>query len=188
IVPALLPALIVRLLVTCNRALASKTNFAAHPAKPRQRSPGWEGVLAMNKWFRAFLPAVSSLMPVLILGIATAAEAQPAAPSKVEGADVAWLLTSSALVLMMTIPGLALFYGGMVRRKNILSTLMQSFFLAALVSIQWVLFGYSLAFAPGSSIVGSLSWLGLDGVSASEPFAGYSATVPHQAYMVYQCM
>jgi ammonium transporter, Amt family len=110
------------------------------------------------------------------------------APSQVNGADVAWLLTSAALVLMMTIPGLALFYGGLVRRKNVLSTLMQSFILAAVVSIEWVLVGYSIAFAPGSSIVGGLSWAGLAGVSASQPYAGYSATVPHQAYMIYQCM
>src|SRR5690348_1202798 len=127
--------------------------------------------------------------------IATAAAMAPAssafaadAPPQVSGADVAWLLTSSALVLMMTIPGLALFYGGLVRRKNVLSTLMQSFILAAVVSIEWVLIGYSIAFAPGNSIVGSLSWVGLAGVSASQPYAGYSATVPHQAYMIYQCM
>ncbi len=110
------------------------------------------------------------------------------APPQVSGAAVAWLLTSAALVLMMTIPGLALFYGGLVRRKNVLSTLMQSFILAAVVSIQWVLFGYSIAFAPGNALIGGLSWLGLSGVSATEPFAGYSATVPHQAFMIYQCM
>ena len=97
-------------------------------------------------------------------------------------------LTSSALVLMMTIPGLALFYGGLVRRKNVLSTLMQSFILAGVISIEWVLFGYSLAFAPGSAFVGGLAWIGLAGVSASQPYAAYSATVPHQAYMIYQCM
>src|SRR5215469_12959901 len=97
---------------------------------------------------------------------------------RIDGADTAWLLTSSALVLMMTIPGLALFYGGLVRRKNVLSTIMQSFILAGVVSIEWVLFGYSLAFAPGSALIGGLQWLGLSGVSASEPFAGYSATVP----------
>ncbi len=89
---------------------------------------------------------------------------------------------------MMTIPGLALFYGGMVRRKNVLSTLMQSFILVAIVSIQWVLFGYSLAFSPGSAFIGALSWAGLAGVSATQPYAAYSATVPHQAYMIYQCM
>ena len=69
---------------------------------------------------------------------------------------------------MMTIPGLALFYGGLVRRKNVLSTLMQSFILAGVISIEWVLFGYSLAFAPGSASIGGLAWLGLAGVSASQ--------------------
>src|SRR5208283_62451 len=128
------------------------------------------------------------LSVALCLAFASPAAAEiPAAP-KIEGADTAWLLLSSALVLMMTIPGLALFYGGMVRRKNVLSTLMQSFILVAIVSIQWVLFGYSLAFAPGSALVGALSWAGLHGVSASQPYAAYSATVPHQAYMIYQCM
>jgi Amt family ammonium transporter len=131
-------------------------------------------------WFVLFATAAS-----MVLGSnAFAADV----PSQVSGADVAWLLTSAALVLMMTIPGLALFYGGLVRRKNVLSTLMQSFILAAVVSIEWVLVGYSIAFSPGSSIVGSLSWAGLTGVSASQPYAGYSATVPHQAYMIYQCM
>ncbi len=126
-------------------------------------------------------------MPVF-LGLSSVAHAGTTVPPKFDGADTAWLLLSSVLVLMMTIPGLALFYGGMVRRKNVLSILMQSFILVAIVSIQWVLFGYSIAFAPGSALAGSLAWAGLSGVSASVPFAGYSATVPHQAYMVYQCM
>jgi len=125
---------------------------------------------------------------LIVLGLASAAHAETAGPPKIDGADTAWLLVSSVLVLMMTIPGLALFYGGMVRRKNVLSTLMQSFILVAVVSIQWVLFGYSFAFSPGNPIFGSMSWAALSGVSASEPFASYSATVPHQAYMVYQCM
>jgi ammonium transporter, Amt family len=123
--------------------------------------------------------------------VASSAHAELAAApqiGRIDGADTAWLLTSAALVLMMTIPGLALFYGGMVRRKNVLSTLMQSFILVALVSVQWIIFGYSLAFAPGSAIVGALSWIGLGGVSATQPYAAYSATVPHQAYMIYQCM
>src|SRR5258708_20076401 len=89
---------------------------------------------------------------------------------------------------MMTIPGLALFYGGLVRRKNVLSTLIQSFILVAVVSIQWVLFGYSLAFSPGNAIIGGLQWIGLPNVSASIPYAHYSATVPHQAYMIYHFM
>ncbi|HUA32295.1 MAG TPA: ammonium transporter [Candidatus Binataceae bacterium] len=126
-----------------------------------------------------------------LLGLASSAHAElPAAPQigNIEGSDTAWLLVSAALVLMMTIPGLALFYGGMVRRKNVLSILMQSFILVGLVSIQWIIFGYSLAFAPGSAIIGALSWVGLAGVSAVHPYAAYSATVPHQAYMIYQCM
>ncbi len=107
---------------------------------------------------------------------------------RISGADTAWTLISSALVLMMTVPGLALFYGGMVRRKNVLATVMQSLILAAAVSVQWVLFGYSLAFAPGHSWVGGLSWIGLRGVSASLPYAAYSPTIPHQAFMIFQCM
>ena len=124
----------------------------------------------------------------IFLGLATSAHAEAPAAAKFDGADTAWLLLSSTLVLMMTIPGLALFYGGMVRRKNVLSTLMQSFILVAVVSIQWVIFGYSVAFSPGTPLLGSFAWAGLGGVSASVPYAPYSATVPHQAYMIYQCM
>jgi ammonium transporter, Amt family len=118
------------------------------------------------------------------------AEAAPAAPpaSKVDKGDTAWLLTSSALVLLMTAPGLALFYGGMVRQKNALATLMQSFIIMAVISIQWVLWGYSLAFGPDKGgIIGGLDWIGLRGVG-QEPFDTYSATVPHQAFMLFQMM
>jgi Amt family ammonium transporter len=98
------------------------------------------------------------------------------------------MLTSSALVLMMTIPGLFLFYGGLVRGKNALGTIMHSFIIVALVSIQWVLFGYSLAFGPDQGgIIGSLAWFGLSGVGA-DPNPDYAATIPHQTYMVYQMM
>jgi ammonium transporter, Amt family len=110
------------------------------------------------------------------------------APDAINSGDTAWLLTSSALVLLMTAPGLALFYGGMVRRKNVLAMLMQSFILAALVSIQWLLFGYSLAFSPGNALIGGLHWVGLYGVSATAPYPAYAATVPHQAFMIFQCM
>jgi ammonium transporter, Amt family len=129
-----------------------------------------------------------SLAAVLLLLFAGSVRAQTAPPPRIDGADTAWVLVSAALVLMMTIPGLALFYGGMVRRKNVLSTLMQSFILAAVVSIQWVIVGYSIAFSPGTPLFGALSWFGLAGVSATAPYAAYSATIPHQAYMVYQCM
>ncbi|PYN06074.1 MAG: ammonia channel protein, partial [Candidatus Rokuibacteriota bacterium] len=89
------------------------------------------------------------------------------APSKIDKGDTAWMLTSSALVLLMTTPGLALFYGGMVRQKNALATLMQSFIIMAVISIQWVLWGYSLAFGPDKGgIVGGLDWVGLRGVGA----------------------
>ncbi|HEY2523909.1 MAG TPA: ammonium transporter [Candidatus Binataceae bacterium] len=122
-----------------------------------------------------------------VLLLAVSAHADDAAAA-INSGDTSWLLTSSALVLLMTAPGLALFYGGMVRRKNVLAILMQSFILAALVSIQWVLFGYSLAFSPGNALIGGLHWIGLRGVSATQPYPAYAATVPHQAYMIFQCM
>src|SRR5919109_830980 len=113
----------------------------------------------------------------------TAAAAQP----RIDSGDTAWLLMSSALVLLMTAPGLALFYGGMVRQKNALATIMQSFIIMALISVQWVLWGYSLAFGPDhGGIIGGLDWLGLRGVGL-EP-GPYSDTVPHQAYMLFQLM
>jgi ammonium transporter, Amt family len=123
-------------------------------------------------------------------GTAVAAVPAIAAPEvlQINAGDTAWVLTSSALVLVMTAPGLALFYAGMVRRKNVLATLMHSFILTALISVQWALYGYSLAFSPWHALVGGLQWAGLAGVSATRPYAGYSATIPHQAYMMFQCM
>jgi hypothetical protein len=101
--------------------------------------------------------------------------------------DTAWLLVSAALVMFMT-PGLALFYGGMVRRKNILGTIVQSLVLIGLISVEWALVGYSMAFGPDlGGIIGDLSWFGLSGVGLA-PFKEYAATVPHQAFMVYQMM
>src|SRR5947199_3361837 len=115
---------------------------------------------------------------------------QPAGPavSKIDKGDTAWMLTSSALVLRMTAPGLALFYGGMVRQKNALATLMQSFIILAVISIQWVLWGYSLAFGPDTGgIIRVLEWFGLRGVGV-EPFDAYSKTIPHQVFMLFQMM
>lgn len=100
--------------------------------------------------------------------------------------DTAWVLISSALVLLMT-PGLAFFYGGMVRKKNMLSVLMQCFIIMCVLSLQWVLFGYSLSFAPAKGFCGGLSWFGLKGVGF-EPYADYAGTIPHQAFMIYQAM
>ena len=123
----------------------------------------------------------------LMLGWGGAAWAQGSA-GKIDSGDTAWVLMSAALVLLMTTPGLALFYGGMVRRKNVLSMLMQSFILAALVSVQWVLFGYSLAFGPDHwGLIGDLSWAGLNGVGAL-PNPAYAPTIPHLAFAIYQCM
>ena len=112
----------------------------------------------------------------------------PAPPAKIDKGDTAWILTSSALVLMMTIPGLFLFYGGLVRRKNVLGTIMHSFIIVALISVQWALWGYTLAFGVDiGGIVGDLGWLGLRGVGA-EPNADYAATIPHGAFMIFQMM
>jgi len=121
---------------------------------------------------------------------AATAAATPAAPaaSKIDKGDTAWMLTSSALVLLMTAPGLALFYGGMVRQKNALATLMQSFIILAVISIQWILWGYTLAFGPDKGgIIGGLEWFGLRGVGV-EPFDAYSKTIPHQVFMLFQMM
>ncbi len=136
---------------------------------------------------------------LLVLGVAAVVHAQsaPAAPAasaaapaplKIDRGDTAWMLTSSALVLMMTAPGLALFYAGMVRQKNALATLMHSFIIMALISVQWVLWGYSLAFGPDKGgIIGGLEWIGLRGVGA-EPFEAYAKTIPHQVFMLFQMM
>src|SRR5690242_21667101 len=102
-------------------------------------------------------------------------------------ADNAWMLTSSALVLMMTGPGLALFYGGLVRKKNVLATMMQSFAMMALISVLWAICGYSLAFGSGTSFIGGFHNLLLRGVGL-QPDADYSATIPAQTFMVYQLM
>jgi ammonium transporter, Amt family len=101
--------------------------------------------------------------------------------------DNSWILVSSALVLMMTGPGLALFYGGLVRKKNVLSVMMQSFILMAIISVLWALLGYSLAFSHGNSFIGGLSNAFLRGVGGS-PDADYSGTLPLQTFMVYQLM
>ena len=115
--------------------------------------------------------------------------------SKVEGAavsaqsagDNAWMLVCAALVLMMTGPGLALFYGGLVRRKNVLTTMMQSFILMAVVTVLWALFGYSMAFAEGTPFAGGTAYAFLRGVG-SAPNDAYAATIPQQTFMIYQLM
>lgn len=124
----------------------------------------------------------------LVAALASPSLALAAAPaSDVSAGDTAWVLASSALVLLMT-PGLALFYGGMVRRKNVVTTLFQCFAVIGAVSIQWVLFGYSLAFGPDvGGVIGNLSWLGFRDVGLL-PNPDYAATIPHQAFAVFQMM
>lgn len=108
-------------------------------------------------------------------------------PLPIDSGDTTFILISAALVFIMT-PGLALFYGGMVRRKNILGTLMHSFVAIGLVTIIWVLYGYSLSFAPDiNNLIGNLDWVGLKGVGL-EPSPDYASTIPHQAFMVFQLM
>jgi len=103
----------------------------------------------------------------------------------VNSGDTAWLLVSTALVMLMT-PALAFFYGGMVRRKNLLSTIMMSFAILALVSVLWVIYGYSISFGPDrGGIIGALDWIGLTGVG-QDPSSVYASTVPHLAFMIFQ--
>ena len=131
----------------------------------------------------------------LLFLAATAAYAQDDKIAALESAvksaqmagDNAWMMTSAALVLLMTGPGLALFYSGLVRRKNVLGTMMQSFILMCVITVLWALFGYSLAFGEGSAFLGDLRYMFLNGVGG-DPNADYAATIPQQTFMVYQLM
>ena len=135
--------------------------------------------------FRSWLLGGTGFL--VLMGISKLAFAADAVVPVINTGDTAWVLLSAALVFLMT-PGLAFFYGGLVRKKNMLSVLMQCFMLMCIITLQWVIFGYSLSFGPDiKGMIGSLSWAGLHGVGL-EPFADYSATVPHQAFMIYQAM
>src|SRR5438045_4616506 len=152
------------------------------------------------KWFLLVLIVVSFANLAAAQGLGTSGSSSDAASSadrlaKLEqqaadaksSADNAWMLISSALVLMMTGPGLALFYGGLVRKKNVLATMMQSFAMMALITVLWALFGYSLSFGAGNGFVGDFHHLFLNGVG-SQPDPDYSTTIPQQTFMVYQLM
>src|SRR5579872_5763480 len=131
------------------------------------------------------------LLPALLLPAATVEAKLAALESATRAAqsagDNAWMLMSAALVLLMTGPGLALFYGGLVRKKNVLSTMMQSFILMAVVTVLWALVGYSLAFAEGTPFIGDLRFLFLRGVG-SAPNPDYAGAIPQQTFMIYQLM
>ncbi len=131
------------------------------------------------------------LVPSFALALQSTETAAPTVAAttpapKIDTGDTAWMLTSSALVLLMT-PGLALFYGGMVRRKNVLGTMLQSFILVAVISVLWAFYGYSLSFHEGS-FWGGFKWSFLNGVGADPDPYGYAGTIPHQVYMVFQLM
>ena len=115
------------------------------------------------------------------------ADVETAVKSAQSAGDNAWMLTSSALVLMMTGPGLALFYSGLVRRKNVLSSMMHSFALMGLITVLWGIIGYSLAFSEGTPFLGGLKYVFLNNVG-TDPNTDYGPTVPHLTYMIYQLM
>jgi len=130
-------------------------------------------------------PAAQS-SPSAPLAQRLAALEQQVAAARSSG-DNSWMLVCCALVLLMTGPGLALFYGGLVRKKNVLGTMMQSFALMAIVTVAWALFGYSLCFSPGNSFIGGFGFLFMRGVGAA-PNAAYAATIPQQTFMLFQLM
>ena len=152
------------------------------------------GLLVLFLWVTvhaAFPQTSGSATPVASGPVASQAERiakleQAVADAK-GSADNSWMLVSSALVLMMTGPGLALFYGGLVRKKNVLATMMQSFALMAIITILWAFIGFSLSFGSGNTFIGGLSHIFLRGVG-SQPDAEYAATIPQQTFMVYQLM
>ncbi|MGF6264491.1 ammonium transporter [Paraburkholderia youngii] len=171
-------------------ASAPAPDASAAVAAPAASAPAAEASAA---------PAASA--PAATDASAAAAAAAPAAPtapfsvdsSKLNSGDTAWMLTSTALVLFMTIPGLALFYGGMVRKKNVLATLMQSFAITCLVTIVWTVVGYSLAFTPGNSFIGGFSRVFMTGMNyikgdkaTTLTVSHLAPTIPETVYFVYQ--
>jgi Amt family ammonium transporter len=143
------------------------------------RTTGW---FAFALAASVVLVSPSGAQDLGVLGNVTGAGA------RIDTGDTAWVLASAALVLAMIVPGLALFYGGLVRSKNVLGTIMHSVVILCLVTLLWILVGYSLAFGPDKAgVIGGLEWIGLSGVG-SAPHPTYGPTIPHQAFMVFQLM
>ena len=140
---------------------------------------------------RRHVPARFVSLLVFTSALVSAQAIPPAIDARITAAqsagDNAWMLVSAALVLMMTGPGLALFYGGLVRSKNVLATMMQSFTLMAVVTVLWAVVGYSLAFSEGNAFIGGFGYAFLDGVGTA-PNPDYAPTIPHQTFMIYQLM
>src|SRR5579862_4295767 len=149
------------------------------------------GVVAVLIFFSAQLPAQQTGTPSAAGASASVetrlAKLEQQVADARSSADNAWMLTSAALVLMMTGPGLALFYGGLVRKKNVLATMMQSFAMMAVITVLWAIVLYSLCFASGTSFIGGLSNAFLHGVGA-QPDPDYAGTIPLQTFMIYQLM
>jgi len=172
-------------------AAASDTTAAAPASAPDTASP-----VSANTAMASGAEAASAAAPAS--GASDAAPAAPTAPfsvdsSKINSGDTAWMLTSTALVLFMTIPGLALFYAGMVRKKNVLATVMQSFAICCLVTILWTVVGYSLAFTPGNAFIGGFSRVFLHGMNyihgdkaTTLTVSHLAPTIPETVYFVYQ--
>ncbi len=144
--------------------------------------------------FRCAFCALLGSMAASVLALAQTpgveerlAKAEAAVTNAQISGDNAWMLTSAAIVLMMTGPGLALFYGGLVRKKNAIATMMQSFILMCLITVIWAIYGYSIAFGEGTPYFGSLSYLFLNNVGG-DPNATYAGTIPHQTFMIFQLM
>jgi ammonium transporter, Amt family len=144
----------------------------------------------MRKFFGILLILAFLCVPGIVFAEAQSFQTGEAAVTpapRIDAGDTAWVLVSTALVMLMT-PGLALFYGGMVRRKNVLGTMMQNYIAIAVISVQWILIGYSLSFGPDIfGVIGNLDWAGLKGVGI-EPNPDYAPTVPHIAFMAFQAM
>ena len=174
----------------------------------KYRKPGYNPIQMLQKsytlpaWAKRSTPALSLIFLSLLSASSAAAQTpaaqapatqaqiaalQAAVTSAQTAGDNAWMLVSAALVLMMTGPGLALFYGGLVRRKNMLGTMMQSFAMMGIITMLWAIVEYSLAFSPGNSFIGGLHYVLLHGVGL-DPNPAYAATIPHQTYMIYQLM
>ncbi|AUT67158.1 MULTISPECIES: ammonium transporter [Paraburkholderia] len=171
-------------------AASAPDTTASAPAAPAASAPAADASAA---------PAASA--PADASAAAAASDAAPAAPtapfsvdsSKISSGDTAWMLTSTALVLFMTIPGLALFYAGMVRKKNVLATVMQSFAITCIVTVIWTVVGYSLAFTPGGSFIGGFSRVFMSGMTyikgdkaTTLTVSHLASTIPESVYFVYQ--
>ena len=135
----------------------------------------------MRRTFGSIVAGMGAAGLLLLPTLALAADEKP----KLDTGDTAWMLTSTALVLMMTVPGVALFYGGMVRRKNVLATVMQSFAVTCLVTVLWMVIGYSLAFTPGNAVIGGTSRLFLSGMGL-DAVNDLAKTIPESVYMTFQ--